>query len=364
MRIYQTQCTSFMTRVVSFTAVLFALGTLAKQVATAQDAPDRIPSRQQRLEIDEDLQVMASILKENLDGLYLAARTRSDARLRPSGQYVEETALHTAVDFLYKAQEAAKLSQSDSMFASKLRAAGPEQRLTVLQRLRATETVSLPLATYVPGFGAIFQAEIPAPNRPHVQEEDTKVTDTPSRWQRVREKLQASQLWAHGKWMTRTQCNTCHEVTTYHKQKAQIAYSAWGMSSTPSSQHVGSPNEPNTPTTHEIKDSVIDALFENGSNLRLAKGDRVCIELSYRRQPSSMVNRTVFESHAMPDRYAAEPQRRGMLPGRISLTVPKTLLTKAETTQISREEFADQVAIDQFDPDGADGFSSRPTLRP
>ena len=173
-----------------------------------------------------------------------------------------------------------------------------------------------PIVTYIPVQGVVATVDIPSPSFPWEREstkakEDTKEAKAPSRWQRAKQKVATDRLWAHGNWMTLTQCNSCHDNVNQMTAK------------TPNTSFVKLANEKNDGVRSELLvKAVADAVRESSGKIRhLEKTDGLTVILRYRRWTDGISAKTPNVSSLVFGQATPASGTRHRLPAKLKIDV-------------------------------------------
>ncbi len=358
-----------MRRRIGFVIAIATLGGVQASTSTAQtdgykESPTlRVePPREQMLEIAEDVEILATILQENLQAKYPRNYIKRITGL-PTDPYSAWPGVNTWTG------------------------ANASDRQATIQK---------PLGTHLPGYGVVFLANVPAP-----QEKTSGASQRPkseSRWDRARRALSEGQLFAHGMQMSQKACQECHSFSTkpvpppkerglappvqtspnlnlFPTDPAPPANTPFGPAQPAADPPAGvsgenkppTPNEawkqavyewtanPNVtvnfsgragPTLEAVVESVVDALGENGHHLRhIADDEKVCVVLSYR----DVDGKPAMLPGAGAYRGARVRVMRAPVPSRVLITAAKKSLDRVVDSG-DREEFRKRVSVQHIAP--------------
>ncbi|MEM7314574.1 MAG: hypothetical protein AAF497_15615, partial [Planctomycetota bacterium] len=184
--------------------------------------------------------------------------------------------------------------------------------------------ISTPIAAYLPRTGVVVSVDVPTPILPweelyelEFSGQSSTTAKAPSRWQKAKEKVSSDRIWAHGHWMTKTQCATCHDGLDF---SAINSDSGLG-------KRVNLKTKPVGPSTEKLVGAIADALFESAGKIRnLHESETINVVVRYRRWKDAMlqedadINSLEFGSTAIQVKASAQ-----RLPATITVSIPSSL---------------------------------------
>ena len=186
--------------------------------------------------------------------------------------------------------------------------------------------ISTPIAAYLAGQGVVVTVDVPATSLPweHLREskdEEKSSRAAPSRWQKAKEQVSTNRMWAHGHWMTKTQCSKCHEGTFSSSDSKAAATSLARL--VPKSAG---------PSLIKVVEAIADALFESTGNIRhLPESESISVVVRYRRWrdglSSGLPAISNLEFQTTGTRATASIQR---LPASFTIRVPAKSVDKED----------------------------------
>jgi hypothetical protein len=198
----------------------------------------------------EDLHILATIVTENVHGLY-GVQPRVAGGTDATGP--KETEFSAEGAWLYVA------------------GAHP----------RTTAAPTRAVAEYLPDYGLVVQMEVPPPRAPVVQKMPHETPKPPSRWERTRQKL-SGDVGASA--FEQSLCSNCHDAGV--KSDGGKAFADYDHDGAVDFYLAGGGSHP-APTRKQLADQLVETLAENGHNLRnLQANQRVTVSVTW--QPAAV----------------------------------------------------------------------------
>jgi hypothetical protein len=238
--------------------ILASLSGVAAAQSTTEAAPTRlwsVDSVVAERNRAEDLQILSTIVTENVHGLYGVESRRIAGGTDATGP--QSGALSSLGAWLY--------------------VAGGHP---------TTATPSRALGEYLPGYGVVVQMEVASPREPATKKAgQAEKPRPPSRWERTRRRLSGDEKSAA---YDQSVCSSCHDASVKnYGGKSYADYDGDGDVDVYLSGHEGGGHP--APTKKQLLERLIETLAENGHNLRnLAADERVTLSVSW--QPPAITS--------------------------------------------------------------------------
>lgn len=200
----------------------------------------------------EDLHILATIVTENVHGLYGVQPRRVAGGTDATGP--KETEFSEEGAWLY--------------------VAGGHPRTTAAPTRAVAE--------YLPDYGVVVQMEVPPPREPVAKKTSpAEKPRPPSRWERTRQKLSGDTGTSA---FEQSMCSNCHVDVHGIESGIGKAYADFDGDGDMDVYLAGDASRHPAPTHKQLADQLIEALAENGHNLRnLGPNQRVTLSISWRR---------------------------------------------------------------------------------